>query len=368
MENKPIIKNDEIDLVQLFKTIWAGRKIIYLSVALFFVLGIIVAVTSPVKYKASATLLPSSEKKGGSFGGLSSLAGLAGINLAGLTDASGIDPALYPQIVESTPFKRELIRQKFDFEGFVESLSYLEFVSKKEPESFFSLLLKYTIKLPFTIKDALSSKPITNKVGEKKYAVAVEELTNEEQQALEKVSKIVKITVDSKGGLVIIDVELGQAILTAEVTAKVVEMLQRYVIDYKTEQVKQKLSFIEENYQDKRSDFEKAQKALLNYRDQNRNIVSERTNIEYQRMSDAYDLSASVYKGVAQQYEQVKLQVKEETPVFSVIEPVHIPTEKSAPKKSIIIAISLFLGMFLGVIAVIPMKLYFTTFYDSITK
>nr|MBP8851278.1 lipopolysaccharide biosynthesis protein [Breznakibacter sp.] len=323
MENKPIIQNDEIDLIQLFKTIWAGRKIIYLTVALFFIIGIVVAVTSPVKYKASATLLPSSEKKGGSLGGLSSLAGLAGINLGGL-DASGIDPSLYPQIVESTPFKMELIKQKFDFEGFSEPVSFLEVVSKKQPESFGSLLLKYTIKLPFTIKDALSSKPSTVSGGSKKYAVAVEEFSTGEQQAIQHVSKIVKITVDSKGGLVTVEVELGQATLTAEVTAKVVELLQRYVIDYKTKQVRDKLAFIEKNYEEKRSDFERAQKALLNYRDQNRNVVSERVNIDYQRLSDAYDLSSTVYKGVAQQYEQVKLQVKEETPVFSVIEPVQM--------------------------------------------
>ena len=361
MENKPIIQNDEIDLIQLFKTIWAGRKIIYLTVALFFIIGIVVAVTSPVKYKASATLLPSSEKKGGSFGGLSSLAGLAGINLGGLTDASGIDPSLYPQIVESTPFKMELIKQKFDFEGFSEPVSFLEVVSKKQPESFGSLLLKYTIKLPFTIKDALISKPSTVSGGSKKYSVAVEEFSTEEQKAIQRVSKIVKITVDSKGGLVTVELELGEATLTAEVTAKVVELLQRYVIDYKTKQVRDKLAFIEKNYEEKRSDFERAQKALLNYRDQNRNVVSERVNIDYQRLSDAYDLSSSVYKGVAQQYEQVKLQVKEETPVFSVIEPVQLPIEKSAPKRSFILIIFSFLGLLIG-IGVIFSKVVFSTF------
>ncbi len=351
MENKPIIQNDEIDLIQLFKTIWAGRKIIYLSVALFFILGIIVAVTSPVKYKASATLLPSSDKTSGGLGGLSSLAGLAGINLGGLTDASGIDPALYPQIVESTPFKKELIRQKFDFEGFNEPITFLEFANIKQPESVVSFILKYTIKLPFTIKEALTSNSTTN-VLDKKYSVEVVDFTDEERNALQRVSKIVKITVDSKGGLVTVEAELSQARLTAEVTAKVVEMLQRYVIDFKTKQVRDKLAFVEKSYEEKRSDFEKAQKALLNYRDQNRNVVSERINIDYQRLSDAYDLSSSVYKGVAQQYEQVKLQVKEETPVFSVIEPVQMPTGTSAPNRMIVILTSMFLGAFFGILAV----------------
>lgn len=351
MENRPIIQNDEIDLVQLFKTIWAGRKIIYYSIFIMFVIGLTVASTAPVKYKASATLLPSSEKKSGSLGGLSSLAGLAGINLGGLTDASGIAPSLYPEIVASTPFKEELISQKFDFEGYSEPLTFLEYSAKEKPESFVSILLKYTVKLPFTIKDAFVSKAPTV-ASAKKYAVEVNQISESERRALGMVSNIVKITVDSKGGLISVEVELGEPVLAAQVATRAVDMLQRYVIDYKTQQVKQKLTFIEDSYAEKRLDFERAQKALFNYRDQNRNVVSERVNIDFQRLSDAYDLSASVYKGIAQQYEQVKLQLKEETPVFSVIEPVQLPTDKSAPKKSVIIAISIFLGLFLGLICV----------------
>ncbi len=168
MENNSIVKDTEIDLGRLFKNIWAGRKIIFYSVTICLSIGILFAIFSPVKYEVTATLLPSNEKKGGSLGGLSSLAGLAGINLAGLTDASGIDPKFYPLIVESTPFKRELIRQKFDFEGFAEPLSFLEFVTKRKA-GFGLLLLKYTIKLPYTIKDALTSKSSTR--DSKKYAV-----------------------------------------------------------------------------------------------------------------------------------------------------------------------------------------------------
>ncbi len=173
------------------------------------------------------------------------------------------------------------------------------------------------------------------------------------------------VSVDSKTFIVTVNVELGEATLTAEVGAKVVEMLQRYVIDYKTEQIRNKLAFVEKNFHEKRKDLDNAQKALLNYRDQNRNIVSERVNVDYQRLSDSYDLYALIFKGVAQQYEQVKLQLKEETPVFTVIEPVQYPLYKSSPKFIFIIGISVVLGLLVGLIQVLNLKLALKKLFED---
>ena len=74
----PIIKDDEIDLLALVKTIWAGRKTIYYAVGAAILIGLVVAFASPAKYTAKATLLPSDEKKTGGMGNLSALAGMAG--------------------------------------------------------------------------------------------------------------------------------------------------------------------------------------------------------------------------------------------------------------------------------------------------
>jgi uncharacterized protein involved in exopolysaccharide biosynthesis len=46
--------------------------------------------------------------------------------------------------------------------------------------------------------------------------------------------------------------------------------------------------------------------------------------------------------------EQSKIQVKEETPVFSILQPAMIPHQKSKPKKPMIVAIWLFLGGIVG--------------------
>jgi len=44
--NKSEVGN-EIDLLQIFRNIWIGRKIIYKTVVIFFVLGIIIVIGTP---------------------------------------------------------------------------------------------------------------------------------------------------------------------------------------------------------------------------------------------------------------------------------------------------------------------------------
>ena len=362
VDNNSIIKGDEIDLLQLVKTIWAGRKIIYYSIGIVLLIGIIYASTCPVKYKATATLLPSSEKKGGAMGGLSSLAGLAGINLGGLTDASGIAPDLYPRIIQSYPFKNELIHRKFNFESNPKSISIYDYLKLNSTESVTSTLIKYTVKLPFTIKDMLSS-PKRSSESSLVLEVPIPVLDDNDLRSLGYVSNICKVEVDSKSGLIQVEVEMSEPILTAQVTIAIVEQLQKYVINYKTQQIREKMVFVENSFNEKKADFEKAQRLFLDYKDENRNVISERINIEYQRLSDSYDRAGAIYKTIAQQLEQVKLQVKEETPAFTVIEPVQLPREKSAPKRSMIYAFSVILGGFLGVIGV-----FFITFIPVLNR
>ena len=58
----PIVKEDEIDLVALSIHIWEGRMYIAKVCAVFIVLGLFLAIASPVKYQAGVKLIPESSK------------------------------------------------------------------------------------------------------------------------------------------------------------------------------------------------------------------------------------------------------------------------------------------------------------------
>lgn len=343
----PIIQGDEIDIIALVKTIWYERKTIYYSIGVALIIGLLIAFVSPKKYTATATLLPSAEKKGSNLGGLGVLAGMAGINLNSMFDeTSGIPSDLYPQVINSLPFQEELIHQKFNFEKFDRPVSIYDYVSADSVKTVGSLILKYTLKLPWTLKNYILSKQEGRSV-KSDYGVVF--LSKKEIVALGFTKDLIKVEVDDKTGLVTLSAEGKEPVATAQFIKKAVDLLQKYVIDYKTSQVRQNLKFVKERYEEKQKEYEKIQKEFFEYRDRHRNVDPNRIDVRFQQLSDEYDIITSVYKGLAQQLEQAKISVKEQTPVFTVLEPAKVPDKKSSPKQGLVLGFSLFFGALIGI-------------------
>ena len=99
--------SDEIDLIELLKTAWNGRKQIIIISFVFVLVGIAAALLSPVVYISSTTFI-NSQTESSSGSGLSGVASLVGINLGGVSSGGDIPPSMYPQIGESIEFKRSL--------------------------------------------------------------------------------------------------------------------------------------------------------------------------------------------------------------------------------------------------------------------
>lgn len=342
-----IIKDDEIDLITLSKVIWLAKKKIIISVILCVCIGLLYAFFSPVVYRSSAVILPQSEGKS-NLGQLGSLASLAGVNLSNIMgDAAGIQPELYPSIVGSYPFLNELIHTPVNYEGASNPVSFYEKEMADTISDFGSTIIKYTIKLPWTIKNAImgtkASGTFLNQESNQLVSLSVEE-----QRVFEKLDGKVSVSVDKKTGLVSIGAEMEEPLIAAQIAQKTLELLQRYIINYKTSQVQENLLFIEARFNEKKAAFQSAQKELFEFRDNYRNLVVERMDSRYQELQDNYNISMSIYLGLAQQLEQARIAVKKETPVFSIIEPVKVPVEKYKPRRSMIIIISGFIGIFVG--------------------
>nr|WP_321453633.1 Wzz/FepE/Etk N-terminal domain-containing protein [uncultured Carboxylicivirga sp.] len=346
-EQPSIIKDDEIDLIALIMIIWNGRKTIYSSVVVCVIIGVLVAFLSPAKYKVTATLLPSAEKSRSSMGGLSALAGMAGVNLGSMMGESNTIPAeIYPEVVSSYPFLNELIHEKYYIEEFHKSMSIYEYILQDSIQSFGNKIIKYTIRLPWTIKDAVFTKDKHHNNNED---FGVLSLTKEDVKVLDSVNELIEVEVDVKTGLVSVSVEASEPVLTAQFVQKSLELLEKYMIDYKTKQARENERFVQESYEEKKSTYEKLQKEFFLYKDRHRNIISERSNPEFQRLSEEYELASSIYSELAKQLEQAKIAVKEQTPAFTVLEPAKVPIMKSSPKKLLILVVSIFLGGFIGI-------------------
>ena len=111
---------------------------------------------------------------------------------------------------------------------------------------------------------------------------------------------------------------------------------------------KQKLEYSEKQLTSKRIEFEEVQNKLAYFNDSNLNIVDSRFQNKLSSLESEFDIVSAVYQELSKQLEQSKLQVSRDTPVFSVINRVTIPNERSAPKRTLMVVIYSFIGFILG--------------------
>lgn len=339
-------EDDEIDLIALAKTLWKGRKIIIKTLIIFMIFGLIVALFSPKEYSASSTVVPQISNKNSRMGGLSSLAAIAGFNIDMNMETSELSPFVYPQIVQSVPFQMEIMNTKYSLSDVEQPVSLYEYYMEFYKPGLLSSLKKYTVGLPFLLLKAIK--------GETEETPA--EITGntivltEDQDIIRKIIEDnVTLETNDKEGYLVLTARFHEAKLAAQVAQKGQELLQKYITDFKIEKAAEQLKFIEGRFNEKKSDFENAQATLAAFRDRNKNVTLAMARTEEERLQNEYQIAFEVYKQLAQQLEQARIKVKEDTPVFAVVKPVSVPNEKSRPKRALILVIWTFLGGIVGI-------------------
>ena len=141
---------------------------------------------------------------------------------------------------------------------------------------------------------------------------------------------------------------MPEALPAAQLAQHTQKMLQQYITDFKVKKATASLDFVQQRYDETKKQFEQAQDDLARFRDRNKNVATAMAQTELDRLTSNYNLIYSVYSELAKQLEQAKIQVKEDTPIFTIIEPVSVPLEKSKPNRPMILIIWIFLGGIIG--------------------
>jgi uncharacterized protein involved in exopolysaccharide biosynthesis len=343
MENR-----EEIDLIEIFQSLLNRRRFIVKVAAVAVLLGLIVAVFGETKYTGSSVIVPQTGRSS-SGGNLQGLAAMAGINLGAAEQGEVLSPLIYPRIVGSVPFQKELMNFEITVSGHAEPVTLLTYFSEPGYRKFslFSFLKKYTLGLPGLMVKAIRGKrsvaPQSDSLGGN-----IESLTPAENECVGVLANLVSVSVDEKNGYISISATMPEALMSAQVAARVQELLQEYITRFKLEKVQESLDFVEARYAEVKADFEVKQRALAAFQDANRDITSAVARTRENTLTNEYNLAFSIYSEMARQREQAGIKVKEDTPIFTVIEPVTVPMEKSAPRRTFILAVSLVLGLLVG--------------------
>jgi LPS O-antigen subunit length determinant protein (WzzB/FepE family) len=345
-ENKNItpIEDDSIDIVASIKDLWFARKIILKITLAFTFFGLFVAVFSKNEFTASTTFVPLAQGRSAGGGSLGSLASLAGINIGGGVNSEEISPELYPQIVSSIPFQLELLDTPLTIEGQAGPVSYSAYYESIYSPGLLSNIKKYTVGLPGVLISLVRS---TSENFEASAVVKESQLisiSGKEYRLIKGLERQISVAVNDKEGFVSISATLPEAIASAQVALKTQQLLQEYALQFKTQKSIEQLRYIEERYAEKQKAFNEIKIDLARFQDQNTGINTALGRTKLLQLESEYELAFTVYSELAKQLETQLLQVKKDTPLFTVLKPVTIPNGKSAPKKALIIVVYLFLG------------------------
>ena len=324
--NSQSFEEDSIDIIGPLKKVWSQKKLIIKVTGSFFIIGCIVAILSPVVYTSQTIFVPqvsedqmSTNKKSG----LSSLASLAGINLdpASASSESYLSPLLYSKIVESEEFSMNIIKEEIiNLKG--DKFTIKEYLLKDKSLFNFNLIgfiKKYTIGL-FLNNDI---EEINSDIL-KDYNF----INDEDFYFINSFVKKFKVELYEKDGYIKVNATDKVAFISSQLVEKITINLQSKIIEIRTSKIKERLKFSKEQYELKQVEFDALHKKLAEFKDSNKNISTASFLSKLQKLESEYQLQQNILLNLASEYNNNKIKLNKDTPIFSVIDEVSVPYEK----------------------------------------
>lgn len=327
----------QIDIVQLFKqeSIPVKQLLLYISTILkrTYLIGIgliiVAGITSlihfrlaPVEYETIVSVYVDQAPTGASAG-LGGVGSMLGVNLDGMgSSASGLmGPDMYKDIIKSKAFLNEVITSRLPISRDNKQFSTLEHLLNGNKVDLTKKNLKDTtslIKSEITPELILSNEvpPIVELNGSRANAMAI--LSN-------------KIVIDVKGNLCVLKVKMSDPLISAVVSKLVLEKLIDYVTYYKTNKLRNNFNYLQERIAESEIKYKSAQSNLAAFKDRNIGSIFQSSQVSEQVLNNEVSSSFTIYNQLKGQLEQAKLELKKETPLFSVLEPISISETPSDP-------------------------------------
>lgn len=341
-----IEQDSEVDFIFLAQKLWQGRYVVAKIMLVSLMIGIFVAFLSPKEYRASSTMVPQITDQKSKLSPLSGLAAMAGISLSTI-GGSELAPSTYPQIISSVPFQLELMKVPLNFAGLDSTVTLFDYYTKVKQTN---PLIKYTFGLPSLIRKAIkgNSGKLYPETGDVIY-----DLTDKQIEVQNIMVETVGVNINDKDGYITIYCSLPEAYAAAQLTKSTQLLLQRYITEFKIKKAQANHDFILQRFNEAKQKYQQAQKELAIFRDQNKNVATALARTRQEQLTGEYSLIYGVYSELAKKLEQAKIEIKEETPVFTVIKPVSVPSDKSKPNRPFIVTIFTFIGLIIGLVIVL---------------
>ena len=284
--------DDEIDLRELFATLWRGKWIIILFTIVFAAVGVFYALSKPDIYQSSVLLAPTQDE--GGAGGLGGLASLAGISLGG---GGANQTAMAKAVLQSRAF----------LAGFID---------------------RHNLSIPLMATEAWDMENEKWVINREVYNPETDEwLSDEQGESLkptdwDMVKKFkggyVSLTDDKETGMVTLNIKSQSPPVAKEWAEKLVHDINEHMREQDVKEAEARIAYLEGKLQE--------------------------TNIA--------GMQQVFYQLIESETRTVMLANAQDEYVFKTVDPAVAPQEKNEPKRALIAVIATMLGGMLSIFIV----------------
>ena len=285
-------------------------KLILLAtfVTVFFTFTFVKFIQKPVYESKSTILLPSNQTQ---LSGLAGLANQFGVNLPQNAQADLSSPSLFPELIKSRTFVERVLNKKLYKKEIGDSLSLLAIYTHGDEEPIFS-------------KDTLI------------------------HQAYSEFDMMVNF--NTQGSFSVLTVTSEDPIFARDLNALVLVELKSLNRFFKTQAVKEKISFIENRITSVKKDLQNSEQYLKRFNEQNRQINSPSLQLELDRYTREVEIQKGIFLTLKQQYELAKIEEIQGTSAIRILDEPQVPFGASNKNIKMSVFLSVFVGLGLGLI------------------
>jgi capsule polysaccharide export protein KpsE/RkpR len=226
------------------------------------------------------------------------------------------------------------------------------------PPGVLGQVLRYTLKLPWTLKELAGSATDQRRPAGTDSTGALIFPSEEEENAIRALGNMVSASVASGSigeegsGLMTVSVTAGDAVLSARLNRRFIDHLRSRVREIRTKSTQQNLDFVQQRFAQVQTELEAAEDRLSQFLERNRSVLSggRAPQLEFQRdrLQRQVTFKEQLYSQLQTRVTETQLQLQKQQPVVTIAETPAPPMEPSAPKRTLIVLLSLILGGFVG--------------------
>lgn len=345
--------------------------------AVFAVIGVITAINQVYQYEANQTLLTYSSSSGANQTA-SRLASLAGINLPRMQGADGqiVNEFMMPSLLGTYPVARKIGDIEIRQIGISKPIKSVQFIIDQERKTFMSHVSDWTIGLPGKIINffvqLIQEKPADptstgslvqqessqqqNSDSTQGQALPGAQIAafpdhlivpNFERNALNKLTSAIEITVD--GNMINIAAKLNDPIAAADLVNGATQVLMQEVVDFQIKKTQDDLKFLEVLLDEAETTYQNTLARISTLQDRNRGTTSNASSVELSVALGELELARQRYMQYLLRVEETRVRLKQDTPMFTILNPVQIPVEPVNGNKTGVVTLYMVLGGFFGV-------------------